>query len=340
MKVFKFLAGLTAGAVMLGNTAFSGFVSQASLSTEQEIVASAAEDDTDIPVATDDTTTTYDLGDVDGDGTITQQDLRLAQTAYANLSVGLDSGLTSAQESAADVNEDGAITIEDTYLIFAYERVEAAGLSHTWDGVLEELANIVSSADATPTITMESVTISLSELASNDNQVSVDITSDTDFCFLGFGAWLDDGLTYASNSKTYCTSVAANGNFLWYSTVYVNSGNAGTVGTLTFEVMPEVGVYYIETTIYDYYGDETGTVNGVVPTVVSGYIKVVENDLGDVDGSGIINVQDAYLTQTAYTNLSVGLDFGLTSAQESAADVNEDGVITMEDAFLIDEYYA
>jgi len=195
--------------------------------------------------------------------------------------------------------------------------------------VLEELADIVSSADTTPTITMESVTVSLSELALNDNLVSVDITSDTDFYFLGFGAILDNGLTMVDWSKG-SASVAMNGNFLWYSVVYstyvANGGSAGTVDTLIFEVTPEVGVYYIETTVYNYYGDEIGTVNGIVPTVVSGYIEVVD------DGSDV-----PIATDTTVPVATPTITMGSTTV--SLSDLEASNYLVDVDVYVDVDYY-
>lgn len=60
--------------------------------------------------------------------------------------------------------------------------------------------------------------------------------------------------------------------------------------------------------------------------------------LGDVTGDGIITASDATYVLIAYTNISSGIDSGLTESQAAAADVNGDGLITGSDATLILNY--
>lgn len=60
--------------------------------------------------------------------------------------------------------------------------------------------------------------------------------------------------------------------------------------------------------------------------------------LGDVTGDGIISPSDATYALIAYTNISSGMDSGLTETQIAAADVNGDGTITGSDATSILNY--
>ena len=60
--------------------------------------------------------------------------------------------------------------------------------------------------------------------------------------------------------------------------------------------------------------------------------------LGDVTGDGIISPSDATYALIAYTNISSGMDSGLTETQIASADVNGDGVLTGSDATMILNY--
>lgn len=62
--------------------------------------------------------------------------------------------------------------------------------------------------------------------------------------------------------------------------------------------------------------------------------------IGDPDGDGAINANDATYVLVRYTELSTGVDPGLSEKQRWACDVNNDGKIDAADATLILQYYA
>ena len=61
---------------------------------------------------------------------------------------------------------------------------------------------------------------------------------------------------------------------------------------------------------------------------------------GDLDGDGVISIDDAYQALLAYSSISAGGAPNLTEAQKKFADVDKDGEITINDAFYILRYYA
>ncbi|MBR3268866.1 MAG: dockerin type I repeat-containing protein [Oscillospiraceae bacterium] len=61
--------------------------------------------------------------------------------------------------------------------------------------------------------------------------------------------------------------------------------------------------------------------------------------LGDVDGNGAIELDDAQLALAAYTNQLAHKPSGLNTTQEQAADVTGDGDVTVDDAQAILQYY-
>lgn len=73
---------------------------------------------------------------------------------------------------------------------------------------------------------------------------------------------------------------------------------------------------------------------GIFPT------GAANNTTGDVNGDGVITVEDACLVLEDYANRSAGLSASLYAEQETAADVNSDGQIAVEDAVCILQYYA
>lgn len=62
--------------------------------------------------------------------------------------------------------------------------------------------------------------------------------------------------------------------------------------------------------------------------------------MGDLDGDGVISIDDAYQALLAYSSISAGGTPNLTEAQKKFADVDKDGEITINDAFYILRYYA
>lgn len=61
---------------------------------------------------------------------------------------------------------------------------------------------------------------------------------------------------------------------------------------------------------------------------------------GDVNGDGVVSVEDAVLTLTMYARKSAGLTVDCSDAQLAAADIDGDGNISVEDAVAILTYYA
>ena len=66
-------------------------------------------------------------------------DAQAALIAYTEQFAGNDSGLNAVQMKAADVNGDGALTVEDAqYILIYYTENTVAGKSLTWDDLLNK----------------------------------------------------------------------------------------------------------------------------------------------------------------------------------------------------------
>lgn len=72
------------------------------------------------------------FGDVNGNQGIDIDDAYNTLLAYSKISAGGESGLTTKKFSAADVDQDGVITITDAYYVLRYYAEHAAGNPITW----------------------------------------------------------------------------------------------------------------------------------------------------------------------------------------------------------------
>ncbi|MDE7363794.1 MAG: hypothetical protein K2N27_02730, partial [Ruminococcus sp.] len=65
-----------------------------------------------------------------------------------------------------------------------------------------------------------------------------------------------------------------------------------------------------------------------------------EQAMGDVDGDGIIDANDASIILAEYTLLSTGDSGTFTEDMKKSADINKDGQVDSVDSSLILSYYA
>ncbi len=77
-----------------------------------------------------------DLGDIDGDGSVTPVDAHKALVAYASEQVGQDTGLTEDQMSLADVDDDGSVTPTDAHYMLVYYATQQVQEFVAWDIII------------------------------------------------------------------------------------------------------------------------------------------------------------------------------------------------------------
>ncbi|MDE6706909.1 MAG: hypothetical protein K2K06_02590 [Oscillospiraceae bacterium] len=102
-----------------------------------------------------------------------------------------------------------------------------------------------------------------------------------------------------------------------------------------------IGYYYSPDAEYNYYWSMylIGSYSGTEPAVIEGqYIPGLT--LGDVDGSHVINAQDAKQILHYAACRAAGVNIDVVSGFEDAADINGDGVIDARDASIILAYSA
>lgn len=75
----------------------------------------------------------YLLGDVNNDGAVTVEDAVAVLTYYAQQSAGLTPDTSNFIVAAADVDGNGAVAVEDAVKILAYYAQQSAGLTPSWD---------------------------------------------------------------------------------------------------------------------------------------------------------------------------------------------------------------
>ncbi len=79
-------------------------------------------------------------GDADLNGTVSVEDVQIALKAYTENFAGKGTGLSSAAEKNADVNEDGVLSIDDVQnILIYYVKNTVAGLKITWEELIPEL---------------------------------------------------------------------------------------------------------------------------------------------------------------------------------------------------------
>ena len=74
-----------------------------------------------------------ELGDVDGDGSVTIQDACWILETYAKISAGIPTDVSSDLKVTADVDEDGVISVQDAVMVLQYYAKQAAGITVSWE---------------------------------------------------------------------------------------------------------------------------------------------------------------------------------------------------------------
>lgn len=74
-----------------------------------------------------------ELGDVDGDGSITVQDACWILETYAKISAGIPTDVPSDLKITADVDDDGMISVQDAVMVLQYYAKQAAGIPVSWN---------------------------------------------------------------------------------------------------------------------------------------------------------------------------------------------------------------
>lgn len=81
-------------------------------------------------------------------------------------------------------------------------------------------------------------------------------------------------------------------------------------------------------------------VSFITATAQTMHSYAVNGKMGDVNGDGVIGVEDAVEILTGYARQSANLNTNLSAEQILCADVNGDGMLSVEDAVCVLTYYA
>lgn len=131
--------------------------------------------------------------------------------------------------------------------------------------------------------------------------------------------------------------------------------NVTNIGVYAFENCTALSAITIENSLCEISDSDTtisdtATIYGYTSSTAEAYadkynrnfvpldVKILQK--GDVNGDGVISVEDAVLTLTIYAQKSAGLTVDCSEAQLAAADIDGDGNISVEDAVAILTYYA
>ncbi|MFZ2769743.1 MAG: dockerin type I domain-containing protein, partial [Minisyncoccia bacterium] len=242
--------------------------------------------------------TTYKIGDVNGDGSVTCADSKMV----ADYSVGLTK-LTAEEKSRADVNGDGAVNIID-----AQQIVRNFGLNCSTTTSTPVNLKLVSNVTGN---TGTLISASIAGYATN---------SDVSYWKLNIAC--EDGAVISNYSGS---NVCGTEN-TYYRYNMSNSGNDyimitsfGLKNTSSLQRNIVFSLVAYDGNNNNIGGDKEGIVlgNATVPTTI----------VGDVNGDGTVNCTDSKML----ADYSVGL-ITLTSEQKSRADVNGDGAVNIIDA--------
>ena len=118
----------------------------------------------------------------------------------------------------------------------------------------------------------------------------------------------------------------------WIDTVHPNNTQDGTIVRLTFQTKEDIDVDMIEITVsYDQEDVFDSEFDSVVFETNSGFITVIDVEIGDVNGDGKINNKDLGLLMQYLNSWDVELYL-------DAADVNGDGKVNNKDLGLLMQY--
>ncbi|MCD7959006.1 MAG: hypothetical protein LUF89_05845 [Ruminococcus sp.] len=127
------------------------------------------------------------------------------------------------------------------------------------------------------TVAFGNVTMTLSELEAAGGVVEVPVTCDVEYHTVAFGYWLDEGVTL-SDWTSGGVYIAKNGQFNWFTFSSAKSFSAGTIDIVSFNVVAEVGTYYITPQHEDYNGNDMSDLNASTDfTLVTGSITITED---------------------------------------------------------------
>lgn len=162
------------------------------------------------------------------------------------------------------------------------------------------------------TVAFGNVTMTLSELEAAGGVVEVPVTCDVEYHTVAFGYWLDEGVTL-SDWTSGGVYIAKNGQFNWFTFSSAKSFSAGTIDIVSFNVVAEVGTYYITPQHEDYNGNDMSDLNASTDfTLVTGSITITE----DAEET---TTEDAEETTTTTAAVATATTTTTTAAESSSS---------------------
>lgn len=279
------------------------------------------------------------FGDVDGDGYVTSADSALLGNYISGI------GESEIVLSNADVTADGQVNAADRIVLARYvDRMEGyTALPHSVSGQsAQSCAVSVDSATAKRGQIVE-VNIMLDD---NPGIATMDLDIEYNSDVLELLEVVDNSLIEGATAA-HADKLQTPYHLSWENDLGGNISIAtGKLVTLKFRVSEnaEAGEYTItvnQNSAEVYNGD----VVQIPCTGGVGIITVAEDEpvIGDVDGSGVVDIDDALLLQkhiAKYTDGGKPLIDENDEAVMNIADVNRDGIISVSDVTLIQQYIA
>jgi hypothetical protein len=210
---------------------------------------------------------------------------------------------------------------DGSYLFFEYNEPHTTYLE---DVTLDEAKSTAETILASPLVTSASVQWGYCELDSSllEPDDTFYIYADTPLTASSFD-WVDDDITVTIEDEK--TVKFSSSRSYWETILYVlNNGMENIPGVTAID---PIMIHCLLAPPYQYDGDSIET-----------YLK------GDMDGDGVVAVEDAVAILTQYARSSAGLSDAVVQTEASSGyllgDSNGDGELTIEDAVWVLERYA
>ena len=280
------------------------------------------------------------FGDVDGDGYVTSADSALLGNYISRLGDYDNINLINA-----DVDRDRKVTASDRIILTRYVDRDPDISSLPYAPLNQDDIRARFSFNSVQAKAGDRVELTLS-LDENPGIATVDLDVDFDSNALKLVDVIDNGLIEGA-TPAHSDHFESPYRLSWENDLAKTDSSAtGTLVTLVFEIDENATEGEYAVTVDPNTAEVYSTsLNRADCFVSRGSVEVVKDEplIGDVDGSGVVDIDDALLLQkhiAKYTDGGRPLIDESDEAMMNIADVNRDGILSVSDVTMIQQYIA